>query len=738
MTDNFERVRGRSSGYNLDRGGAIVSEGVFIAEVRNNVDTTRTGRLQVWIEEFSAVDKNDPASWITVQYMSPFYGTTQHSGTSVGTGSYVGNRHSYGFWFTPPDIGTKVLVCFASGDANKGFYLGCIPQSGLTHMVPAMGSTKNLKRQSPAQDQLFADIDQLPVTEINDLDPAIDEHPRFFAEDKPVHSYLAAVLHQQGLVRDTVRGTIGSSSQRESPSRVFGVSSPGRPIYEGGLTDDDVREKVSSGAVQAHEFKVVGRRHGHSFVLDDGDLDGNDQLVRIRTSKGHQILLSDDGDSMHFIHANGHTWFELGKEGTIDFFSTNSVNIRSQGEINLHADKDVNIHAKKKINMVAEEEIQVESDGPMNFVAQKSFTAQSKSKMTLMTSSNLAVKANSTMALSADGVTSITGSKVNLNSGGAASVSAPKKLKRADHADTIYNPAKGWESKPTQFKSVTTRAPTHEPYEEHNKGVSSKATATGKPPPSTTPATRSKIDSAPPVSSVGTITTAEYLGTPKANAGIGELSADQLTGVMAQQAKKAAQAVDAISEKGIGKFGISIPQLETSGFLKPGVVEKMQALGDAGTSLLSSASSWTGKGGIENIEILLSSESLQGQVVQEMMQEAMDTLKNLNVLTGLEAPEDLAGMISASVTYGVGEVQSWVQGNVSSVTAQIADTVAAAKQAVGFVQNALPDTLASVTESVNHVGTIVRDVVDASTVQIVNNPKVPQVKYVASDSTMEP
>ena len=36
---------------------------------------------------------------------------------------------------------------------------------------------------------------------------------------------------KQGLVQDNVRGTTSSSARRESPSAVFGISTPGRVRY---------------------------------------------------------------------------------------------------------------------------------------------------------------------------------------------------------------------------------------------------------------------------------------------------------------------------------------------------------------------------------------------------------------------------------------------------------------------------------------------------------------------------
>ena len=98
---------------------------------------------------------------------------------------------------------------------------------------------------------------------------------------------------------------------------------------------------------------LVSRRGGHSIVMDDGDVTGKDQLIRLRTALGHQILMSDDGQTLFIIHANGQSYIELGKEGIIDMYATNSVNIRTQGDLNLHADNNININAKNDLNIAA-------------------------------------------------------------------------------------------------------------------------------------------------------------------------------------------------------------------------------------------------------------------------------------------------------------------------------------------------------------------------------------------------
>ena len=83
-TENIQRSTGRNKSYKLDRGGAPAESGPFIGEVRNNVDPTRSGRLQVYIEDFAGPDKDNPDLWRDVSYISPYYGYTQQTGTDQG------------------------------------------------------------------------------------------------------------------------------------------------------------------------------------------------------------------------------------------------------------------------------------------------------------------------------------------------------------------------------------------------------------------------------------------------------------------------------------------------------------------------------------------------------------------------------------------------------------------------------------------------------------------------------
>lgn len=474
--DNLTRSRGRPENYKFDRGGISAEFGPFIGIVKNNVDPTRQGRLQVYIEQLGGKDPDDPVQWRTVSYCPPFYGATPRpvgrAGDTDKVGDYVdGNPQSYGMWFTPPDIGVGVLCFFVAGDPGQGYYLGCVPEPGMTHMIPAVGATANYQVQNNNQAAYLNGAKVLPVTEINPDNQQINENPKFYEQKKPVHSVLAAEMFQQGTLSDPQRGPITSSSQRESPSACYGFVTPGRPVFQGGQSEENIRQQLAAGTVRPEEVVIIGRRGGHSLVMDDGDLEGNDNLVRLRTAKGHQITMSDDGNFFYIIHANGQTWMEFGQEGTVDIFSTNSVNVRTQGTINLHADKDINMFAGGKINMRSIKGTQIESESTTKIISTGEITVYGRAKIGVKADGSLAMVSRSGSWNGGSALVFEAGG-IDLNGGTPENVKEPANLTTYVMPETEFDSSIGWTVLPTGLESIVTRAPTHEPWPYHNQGVS--------------------------------------------------------------------------------------------------------------------------------------------------------------------------------------------------------------------------------------------------------------------------
>lgn len=486
MPDNQQHTSGRPSNYKLNRGGNASEAGPFIGVVVNNVDPTRQARLQVVLQEFNQTKKDgtpntgDKNQWRTVSYCPPFYGIAQAQPNATATNSSVGKypentAMSYGMWFPPPDIGTQVLCFFVNGDPSRGYYFACLPQEQSNHMVPAIGAAPKNQRvdQNKNQSTYMSDAELLPVTEINQNNKKIADSTKFYEEKKPVHSYSAAILFQQGLDKDPVRGPISSSSQRESPSNCYGISTPGRPIYRGKPTDKTVKKDAEKSSTQ--DVEVIARYGGHTLVLDDGSQDGKDNLIRIRTAKGHQITMSDDNNCFYITHANGQTWLEFGAEGTVDVFSTNSVNVRTKGTINLHADADININAGGTLSIKSMKGTTVQSETTLNLASKGGLIAYSQAGIGLKSDGSIGIQAPS-VGIGGGSKVNVNAKKIDLNGKGKVAVPTPKGLTEYLMPETNFNNSSGWQVTSTGIKSICTRAPTHEPYPYHNKGVQKSTT----------------------------------------------------------------------------------------------------------------------------------------------------------------------------------------------------------------------------------------------------------------------
>ena len=739
MAENYQRSVGTPKSYKENKGYIPAPSGPFIGEVVNNVDPTRSGRVQVYLEYLAGPDKNNKDLWRTVSYITPYYGFTQQSAPQpTGPGSFVGNNQSYGFWGTPPDLGTKVICFFVDGDPTQGYYLGMPIEPGLNHMLPAIGASE--KYVDDSNSPLFANKQKLPVVEINNSNKAIAENPRFFEETKPVHSVLAGQMLSQGVIADPLLGPITSNSQRESPSACFGISTPGRPVYSGGLTDAQLQQKINSSTLQANEVNVIGRKGGHSLVMDDGSQANEDNLIRLRTSGGHQIMMNDtpDGQTVHIMHANGQSWVELGKEGTIDVYASNSLNIRSAGEINMHADRNININSENgSINMHAKRAMSLESSS-LNLTGTNSLLAYSKSMIGLKSDSSLMLKSNTGSWGAGSGLTLEAGC-IKLNSGSAPDVPKVQEIPKRRLPDTAFSPQQGWIPEPAAIETIVTRAPTHEPYAERGTGVNTSTNLAST--SETVPLdkkTQDAIDNTEKTE-IKKIEKGDYEAQDAAKSNVGKIAPEKVTGMLAQASKEVPQGFNEISNTvGVGKFGFSAPELETAGFLKPGTSDFF--LKDATSNLntvLSSSSVWSGNQGINGVSDFLNNEAIQDLTKTDLFTKGLNSLQNAGIVTGLENEADLAGLVSGASKFGVDAVKKWTQGsailgktfngaNSGNITAgQMNELVKGGQYAVNLTKQKISSEIQGFTTgTLGATGTVVRKEIDTAVQSVIASQKV--------------
>ena len=711
-----------------DAGGAPVRNVPVFGIVKDNIDPNKAGRIFVYISDNSGKDPDSRDSWTPVSLLTPFYGRTTPSGADTGYGKYVENPSSYGEWHSPPDIGTTVICFFVNGDMNYGFYIGAIPEAEALQMVPAIGATENIVANS-GEANGYGGATRLPVTNINTNNSGVADSPLYLDEAKPVHSYAAAIFNEQGLIRDPIRGPISSSAQRESPSRVgWGVSTPGRPIYEGGYTDETVADAVLQGKA-AQGLKVIARRGGHTFVMDDGDSIGRDQLVRLRTALGHQILMSDDGQTLFIIHSNGQSYIELGKEGTVDIYSTNSINMRTQGDFNIHADRNVNINAVKELKLKAENII-VDSEKDYSHRVGQNYQLFVLGKMTTKVNNAMSFQSQSDASFASTNITYINGSKVNLNTGATGTV--PKEVEPIviqAHTDTLYDSERGFLAAPGKLLSITTRAPAHTPWANAGQGVDVKVdlTSGGNLPSAPAPAienTNAQAQTAtiPPLSVPQASTVpatepvSESLDVNSTGGVLGAMAQDAGTGAgsLAVQTGSAVVSENGSQVAKIGTFAQSPLQMEQAGVIKPGsavVVNRLVATGMPIDRAMSS-NMFTGKAGAENINSYIKNPAAQARTQVANMQRAQSSLTRAGVITGKESPTQLAGLVLSTVKTGLAATSSVIKslgpitgstGRNNNANSNVLKAIATGNNAVNVVQN-VAGAFGSISKSIDALG----------------------------------
>ena len=694
MAQEVFKPKGPTKSSQPDAGGANARTVPVFGIVKDNIDPTRSGRLQVYISDFGGEDPDNRDNWISVSYMTPFYGYTQPDANESGYGTYKDNPSSYGMWFAQPDIGTQVICIFINGDVNYGFWIGCVPKPDALTMVPAIGATDNIV-PNQGEAQSYGGALRLPVTNINTNNEEIADSNDYINAAKPVHSYVAGIMSQQGIIRDPVRGPISSSAQRETPSRVgWGVSTPGRPIYEGGFDDESLAQNLESGTPQS--LRVVARRGGHSIVMDDGDIIGRDQLIRIRTALGHQILMSDDGQTLMVLHSNGQSYVELGKEGTVDIYSTNSINLRTQGDLNLHADNNINIHATKDLNIQGEN-ININTEKDMNVRNGVNYKHYTLSDYTVKVDAAMSMESGGDSSFVSKNITYINGEKINLNTGATSTI--PKEVDPIPiiaHTDTLFDDVKGFAACPGKLLSIVTRAPAHTPWANAGQGVDVKTdiSAKGNLPESPTP-TQAAVNTASasvagtPVAVATTVSmpsTSAVSGALDKNttsAVLGTMAKNAATGPLAAAAAQGAAIVQTGTQKvaAIGAFAQSPTQMMTAGVLKPGSDKLVQSLVSSGKDIAQSlpSSIFAGQKGAETLSNYINNTTAQATAQVVNLQKAQTALTAAGALTGKESSGQLAGIVMAGATSGISSTLNTLTSVVGNPAAALTNPTEALK-----------------------------------------------------------
>lgn len=434
--------------------GRILLHGTYIGFVKNNQDSQKMGRLEVYIPELCG-DPQNPRDWILVGYASMFAGSTDPNNVKKGDKTMAGTQSSYGWWGVPPDLNNQVLVVFVNGDLARGYWIGCVWQQEMNQMIPGIAAARTDDPDYKAG-PLPPTVEYNKRDEKNPLDPT-----------RAAFIPLAAGLTAQGLQADTARGPASASARRAAVAKVYGLVSP----------------------------------RGHQMYIDDDDAN---EFIRLRTRSGTQVLVNDTTGFVYINSALGNAWIEVSDAG-IDIYSKGSISLRAEQDFNLRADNNILLDAGGSIFMRAGSDLNIQTSGQIVAGSEGALILSTNTKATLTVTGDFltSVSGNQRSQTGAD-ATLKAGGKVTVSAGGdmvqttsgtiirqAPSIqdnpgAAPSAPTVSPNPAQVPKPAAAPDvqgGKATTLNTIVNRMPTHEPWGLHpqaaspGKGASSAAGA---------------------------------------------------------------------------------------------------------------------------------------------------------------------------------------------------------------------------------------------------------------------
>lgn len=689
---------------NNDKPGLKLASGPYIGKIKENRDPLRLGRLQVYIADLGGIE-NDVTNWRTIMYASPYLGTTDQelrdpdfNQPGPKENSFTKVRHTYGMWFTVPDIGNLVLLNFVLGDPQRGYWYACIPNQIGRHMIPGIGHSADIdssKIEDPTLQDVIESGQPYPVVEYNEQDNP--DFAEFLSWKKPIHERQIKTLLEQGLDRFRLtgtRGSISSSSHRESPSGVFGISTPGA---------SPIPIESEEDAVQ-----VPYRLGGHTFVMDDGNADGENNLVRIKTANGHTVLMDDNNQLLYIINANGSTYLEMDQSGHITVYASNTISFRTKSDFNIHSDKDINIHAEGSLNVLAKSSIKMQS-------TDLSLNAESTGHiysgvLKLGADGRLDLYTPGGGSFTASGGLLHTGGTIGLNSGAGPSVSRPSDIPINSHAETEKDGKGQWQVRENQLKSICTIAASHEPWPRQVGVQSSLSNSTGvtrddegNPLPQVADPDKlpSQIDSnasRQPVQVESGGILKDSQGNPvlsgTRDAGIDDaqknsMKKDKLAspadmsrkdaptgtkiGPLSEMEVKALKTQIAKTESNfnygvvntigyVGRYQFGAQALVDRGYISRAAYEKYGG-SKGGNKVLDDPSAWTGKDGATSKDVFLKNPAAQEKCMDEQLQANYSDAVRRGAIKQGDGGATVSGVLATSHLLGVGGAKKWREGS---------------------------------------------------------------------------
>jgi hypothetical protein len=313
------------------------------------------------------------------------------------------------------------------------------------------------------------------------------------------------------------------------------------------------------------------------------------------------------------------------------------------------------------------------------------FEQYTKGNHTLKVNSKMSFESKGESSLNSGGTNYINGGpNIMLNSGsGSLNPEEVKQLPITAHYDTLYDSSKGYVSTPDKLQSIVSRAPTHSPWEDANKGVNVKTNldAGANLPAAPSPSLES-VNQSTQNASVTTTTPSVTATVPQVSNASNNLDQGSTVALASQLAVNAGNgpAKDAIATNAgvvsgadgkmasLSPYGLNPSQLVATGYLKPGTDVAINKLINEGKTLDEAMpdNCWTGKDGITSTQSFLNSKQAQSNAAVNLISQGEKSMIDAGIITGNESPTQTGGVILSAVSAGVASTVDYVKTSASS------------------------------------------------------------------------
>ena len=650
--------------------------GIYIGEIKQIISGSRDGSVKVYIPVLGG-DPDDENGWQKCTYASPFLGSTPGYNRLNQSNTYEIAQQSYGFFMTPPDPGNLVLCCFPPGRGSVGVWFACVSNNMSKYNIPAAApstSYENIDPFSLSQGGGASIATSIvpgvpyPVGDFNDKNPTTSKSD-WIRNLRPINPAAAIQLVRAGLDKDITRGAITSSVQRDPVSSVFGFNTPGRPVpNQDPKNNPNLNQQVSSGTYVPPT--VTSRLAGHSLVMDDGDIYGKNNLVRLKTAAGHQILMNDTEGFMYVSNATGTAWVELTKEGDVLIYGARDFSVRTSGNIQMHSDRDILLNATRSLKLKGTA-VEVQGTNYTSIIGTQQLSLFG-GQTSIKGRSRVSINSSGPMSLTSAGGMQLKGSTIGLNSGGGGELPSPQPITTFMNPDSIYADNQ-WVVRTNSLSSICYRVPTHEPYIRGNIAAAIQqqeaiadfnqqadgniVTVTGQTVAAQTVTSSQRVEIATASDINSPAPTSAFISQPEATQGLGALSTDEYQAYLAQTGyTNSGGTYETVSLEGYaGRYGLSNVALESTGYLKPNTPQTLEAINNP--------NNWVGgPGKPSSLNDFLTTTEYQDYAMNVYTTNNYSALQSAGAITADTPKDQVAGLMSVSHHIGPNAAVAWYSG----------------------------------------------------------------------------